>query len=197
MDEELRQARCGYITASKANVLLASNGTKPGKTFYDYATELVAERTTGVPAEGFTSDAMQWGTDNEAGAIEAYSAGEFTTQGVFVRHPTLDLVGCTPDLFVEPNGLAEFKCPKSTTHLGYLLDPKVPTPYMRQMQFQMWVTGRQWCDWVSFDPRQREELRIHIIRVEPDPDIVKAIVERRDLMESIIDETLRKLGIAA
>ena len=67
-----------------------------------------------------------------------------------------DYIGCSPDGLVGDDGLIEIKCPNSTTHIDTLLTQKVPTGYIKQMQGQMWVSGRQWCDFVSFDPRVKD-----------------------------------------
>jgi hypothetical protein len=71
-------------------------------------------------------------------------------------------------------GLIELKCPKSTTHLEYLQANEVPEDYRGQILHALWITGAQWCDFVSFDDRYAEDLELLIVRVERDETQVAA-----------------------
>jgi len=86
----------------------------------------------------------------------------------FVPHPKIDQAGCSPDGLVGDDGLVEIKCPNTATHLETLLGQAVPAKYMAQIQFQMACTGRTWVDFVSYDPRMPESMRLFIRRVERD-----------------------------
>jgi predicted phage-related endonuclease len=86
-----------------------------------------------------------------------------------VPHPNISEAGASPDGLVGLFGLVEIKCPNTATHIQTLLDQKVPEKYNTQMQWQMACTQRQWCDFVSFDPRMAEGLQLFIKRVELDP----------------------------
>jgi predicted phage-related endonuclease len=74
---------------------------------------------------------------------------------------------------IGDDGLIEIKCPNTATHLDTLLSQKVPGKYVTQMQWQMACTGRQWCDFVSFDPRLPEHLQLFVKRVDRDDDFIK------------------------
>lgn len=139
--------RRGVITASQAHRLLTPAKRKT------YALELLSERLT-EPEPGYTSPAMQWGIDTEPAAKCAYElhTGREVRDAGFVWMDDARLVGCSPDGWVA-DGLIEIKCPNTSTHLGYCLDRKPPPEYQAQMDLQMLVTGRDWCDWVSYDPR--------------------------------------------
>ena len=162
------KARLGHLTASRASDALAK---KDSATRRNYAIQLVTERLTKLPVEGFQSAAMQWGTDQEPVARAAYEVhtGHFVEQTGFHTHPSIKWLGASPDGFAG-SGLIEIKCPNSNTHVDYLLSKEVPAKYKPQMLTQMLVTGCTWCDFVSFDPRLPEHLQLFIVRYEPKPE---------------------------
>jgi putative phage-type endonuclease len=162
------KARLGHLTASRASDALAK---KDSATRRNYAIQLVTERLTKLPVEGFQSAAMQWGTEQEPVARAAYEVhtGNFVEQTGFHTHPSIKWLGASPDGFAG-SGLIEIKCPNSNTHVDYLLSKEVPAKYKPQMLTQMLVTGRTWCDFVSFDPRLPEHLQLFIVRYEPKPE---------------------------
>ena len=169
--DEWRAIRCGKITASRIADLTAKTKTGPSASRGNYIAELVAERLTGIPVEHYTNAAMQWGTDNESAARDAYSFyRDADVQEVgFVHHPELEMTGASPDGLVGDDGLVEIKCPNTATHIETLLSGNaVPGKYAKQMQWQMACTGRVWCDFVSFDPRMPEAMRLHVVRVYRD-----------------------------
>ena len=145
--DEWYRARLGKLTASNFDKVL-SDGTGR-KT---YMLELAAERLTDLCQKSFTNEAMEWGVLTEAEAREYYSEvyGEVKEIG-FVELD--EWVGASPDGLVGDDGLLEIKCPNSTTHIENILANKMPTKYRAQVQGQLWVCERQWCDFVSFDPR--------------------------------------------
>lgn len=167
---EWKAARCGKVTASRVSDLLAKTKTGWGATRANYMAELIAERLTGEPTEGFRNDAMRWGTEKEPDACDAYAFrfdADLTEIG-FVSHPTIDASGASPDRLVGADGLVEVKCPNTATHLDTLLARSVPGKYLTQIQWQLACTGRAWCDFVSFDPRLPESMRLFVSRVHAD-----------------------------
>jgi hypothetical protein len=86
----------------------------------------------------------------------------------FVPHALIDDAGASPDGLVGEDGLVEIKCPNTNTHLDFLLLSKIPEKYVTQMMWQMACTGRKWCDYVSYDPRLPEHMRLKVIRVVAD-----------------------------
>ena len=169
--EEWFAARCGKVTASRVADIVAKTKTGYSASRENYLAQLVCERMTGKPAESYSNSAMQWGVDQEVYARSAYElAKDVLVEEVgFVVHPTIEGAGASPDGLVGLFGLVEIKCPNTATHIQTLLDQKVPEKYNIQMQWQMACTGRQWCDFVSFDPRMAEGLQLFIKRVEYDP----------------------------
>ena len=86
----------------------------------------------------------------------------------FVSHPTIEMAGASPDGLIGDDGLIEIKCPNTATMIDVLLTGVVASKYNTQMQFQMACTGRQWCDYVVFDPRMPAKAQMFIKRVARD-----------------------------
>ena len=163
-------ARVGSLGASRVADAIARTKTGYGASRANLMAELIAERLTGQPAERFTNAAMQGGNDKEPDARAAY---EFLTDADVslvghIRHPLIDGSHASPDGLVGDAGLVEIKCPNTATHIDTLLGQKVPAKYVTQMQWQMACTGRRWCDFVSFDPRMPEAMRLFVARVTRD-----------------------------
>jgi putative phage-type endonuclease len=180
-------ARVGKVTASRVKDVLAKTKTGYSASRANYMAQLTVERLTGQSAPTFVNAAMHWGTDIEPQARAAYSlhAGVDVEEVGFVLHPTLDMVGASPDGLVGDDGLIEVKCPQTATHLDTLLSGEPSPEYFAQMQLQMACTGRAWCDFVSFDPRVPDHLRLFVGRVhrdnawlaEAEAEIVKFLAE--------------------
>lgn len=161
-------ARAGRLTGSVAGDMLATIKSGEAAARRDLRTRLVVERLTGQPQEDtYINAAMQWGIDREAEAFAAYTAhsGNIVRRTGFLTAEDL-MVGCSLDGDVEDfAGIVELKCPKSATHLGYLKAGAVPANHMPQILHNLWVTGAQWCDFGSYDPRFPEHLRLFVCRV--------------------------------
>ena len=161
---EWLQARLGCATASRANDFCAAETTAA---YQNLLWQLVAERETGVVEDSYVNADMQRGIEKEAIARAAYEAhtGTFVTQTGFWLH-SIPFFGASPD-GLAGDGLIEIKCPRTSTHLRYRSENKVPTQYKRQMICQLLCTGRKWVDFVSFDDRVRESKQLFIVRFEP------------------------------
>ena len=168
--DEWKQLRLGKVTASRVADMVARTKSGYGASRANYAAQLIAERLTGQPAESYVNAAMQHGTDTEPEARNAYEFyhGVTVEQVAFVPHPTIADAGCSPDGLVGDDGMVEIKCPMTATHLDTLLGQSTPAKYIDQMQFQMSCCGRQWCDFVSYDPRLPEHMRLFVRRVSRD-----------------------------
>jgi putative phage-type endonuclease len=180
--------RCGKVTASRIADLIAKTKSGPAASRANYMAQLVAERLTGAVAESYSNAAMQWGTDMEPEARRNY---EFMTNATvdeasFVLHPTIGETGASPDGYVGADGLVEIKCPNTATHIETLLGGSVAGKYVTQIQWQLACTGRQWCDFVSFDPRMPATMSLFIKRVPRDNDLIK-------LLEADVIEFLSEL----
>jgi putative phage-type endonuclease len=169
--------RCGHLTASRIADMMARTQKGWGASRANYAAQLIAERLTGVAESGFTSAAMQHGIDTEAAARAAYGFMQDVEviEAPFVLHPRLAWSGASPDGFVGDDGLVEIKCPNTATHITTLRGGEIPDKYIKQMQWQMACTERDWCDFVSFDPRMPVEMQLHIQRVDRDNDLIAEI----------------------
>jgi putative phage-type endonuclease len=158
--------------------------------------QLIQETVSGVPAPSFKSAAMERGIEMEPAAIEAYEAHTLSVvepAGFFV-HPHIHLAGASPDGLVSDCGLVEVKCPESHTHLDTLIASQNPRrqavrhQYLVQMQFQMACTGRQWCDFVSYDDRWPPHLRLYIERVPRDETLIAELEAGvMDFLEEMAD----------
>jgi putative phage-type endonuclease len=155
---EWLSARAGKVTASMISAVLMKPETAG---FRDYQAQLVAEILTGKPqGSDYTNVHMQYGTETEPLARSAYEAetGFSVDEVGLCIHETIDRAGASPDGLVGNSGLVEIKCPKVATHLAYQIAGVVPSGYKNQMMWQMAVTGRDWCDFVSFRPDLPEHL---------------------------------------
>ena len=175
--QEWLLARCGKVTASRVADIMAKTKSGYSASRGNYMAELVCERLTGVPTDTFKSAAMEWGTAQEPHARAAYEAagGVLVEEVGFVPHPSIPDAGASPDGLVKDNGLIEIKCPYTATHIDTLLSGKVPDRYNTQMQWQMACTGRVWCDYVSYDPRMPENMRLFLTRVFRDQSAILAM----------------------
>lgn len=167
-----KQARLGKLTASRIADALARTKSGWGASRANLMASLIAERLTGVAQDTYTNAAMQHGIDTEPEARAAYEFRETVdvVQVGFVLHPTIGESGCSPDGLVGDGGLIEIKCPQTATHLDTLLSGAVPDKYVKQALWQMACTGRQWVDYVSYDPRWPETMRLWVKRIERDDD---------------------------
>jgi putative phage-type endonuclease len=175
--EEWFAIRCGKVTASRVADVIAKTKTGWGASRKNYAAQLLVERMTNTVQKGYVNAAMQWGTETEPEARAAYQFENNVRVGLvgFVDHPTIKMAGASPDGLVREDGLLEIKCPETATHIEILRGQSIPGNYITQMQWQMACTGRQWCDFVSFDPRMREEMRLFIKRVARDASLIKEL----------------------
>jgi len=175
---EWRQARCGKVTASRiGDVMAKGRDGKASATRARYIAELVCERLTGVPTEGFRSADMELGTEREADAREAYAfqTGVTVKQVGFISHPTIENSGASPDGLVGDRGLVQFKCPAPHTHLATVKGASIDRAYLLQMQWEMASTGRDWCDFVSYHPAFPIQHQLHVRRVERDNGMIAEI----------------------
>lgn len=193
--------RCGKVTASRVSDVIAKTKSGPSASRANYAAQLIAERLTGTVAESYSNGAMAWGTEQEPEARLAY---EFRTdveveQVAFVPHFTIPMTGASPDGFVGDTGLVEIKCPNTATHIETLLTGNIPGKYETQMLWQMACCDRAWCDFVSFDPRMPEEMRLFVKRLQRDDDRIAELEAEVTAFLSEIDATVaaltRKYGL--
>lgn len=192
---EWKALRCGKVTASRVADIIAKTKSGYSASRANYAAELVAERLTGNVQESYTNAAMQHGTLTEPEARVAY---EFrtdltVTEVGFVEHPNIGMTGASPDGLVGEDGLVEIKCPNTATHIDTLLTGKVPTKYETQMHWQMACTGRKWCDYVSYDPRLPESMRLFVARLHRDDARIAELEKEVTAFLSELDAKVKTL----
>jgi len=193
--EEWFTIRIGKVTASRVADVIAKTKTGYSATRDNYMAQLICERLTNLKGESFTNAAMQHGTDTEPLARAAYEALQdvLVDEVGFVPHPTIEMAGASPDGLVGDDGLLEIKCPNTATHIETLISKVVPGKYNTQMQFQMACTGRQWCDFVSFDNRLPEMFQMFVTRVQRDEVFIRLIEAEIVQFIAELDDKINKL----
>lgn len=172
-------ARAGHVTASRFKDVLAKGKSGEAITRRNYRFQLVTERLTGLPCETYKNGAMEWGTAHEPDARQAYEAktAAIVEEVGLILHPSIAWVGASPDGLIEDDGGMEIKCPAQSAVHVETITSGVPSEHRAQIQGAMWVTGRKWWDYASFDPRMPENLQLYVERVQRDEGYIKALEE--------------------
>lgn len=178
--QEWLELRLGKVTASKfSEVMTNGRGGKPSATAKSYMIKLVAEILRGQPMPFFENDAMRWGTETEPQARAMYELKNDVDVKEVAFVELNEFVGVSPDGLVGDEGLLEIKCPNTETQIKRFLDGVgLPKEYEAQVQGQLWVTGREWCDFVSFDPRIDVEASYIQTRVYRDEEYIAKLEEK-------------------
>lgn len=187
--------RCGKVTASRMADLCARTRNGYGASRANYMAELISERLTGQPAERFTNAAMARGTEKEPDARAAYEFYSGATADLvgFVAHPSIADSGASPDGLIGADGLVEIKCPNTATHIETLLSQDIPDKYVKQMMWQMACTERVWCDWVSYDDRLPETMRLFVKRLPRDETVIQELEREARAFIRELEETVGRL----
>lgn len=189
-------ARCGKVTTSRLYDVMTRTKSGYAASRQNYMAELICQRLTGKPEEGFTNAAMMRGTELEPVAREMYALNEFDaviSEVGLIDHPTIAGFAASPDGLVNDDGLIEIKCPNTWTHLQTLKTGVPKRQYLLQMHAQMMCTGRKWCDFVSFDDRLPPELAYFKTRInfdevlaeEIEQEVVKFLTELETEIQNI------------
>lgn len=195
--QEWLDMRVGKLTASKVHDATAKQKNKKYyKARETYMRDNIVEILTGKSVDSFTSHAMKWGIEHEPQACAAYEfIKDLEVEHIaFADHPMVERAGASPDGLVGDDGLIEIKCPNTATHIDYRLTRVVPDNYFAQMQWQMACLEREWCDFVSFDPRLPEHLKTLIIRVPRDEAFIQELTTEAIKFNSDLDVMLEKLA---
>ena len=167
--------KLGKISGSRiSDVLTEGRGGAESLTKKKYKNELIRERLTGKRIPSYKTPLMARGIELEplARAFYEHTYQLMVDQVPFVDHPTIAMAGCSPDGLVGTDGLLEIKCPSPENHLGHLLEngQVLIKTYYDQVQWQLVVTQRQWCDLISFDPEMPDHLKMFVVRILVDQD---------------------------
>ena len=184
--EEWFACRLGKLTASVARTIATQ-----GKGLETLCLEKATEILTGKPNESYKNEAMENGNllESEARAIYELETGANVAQVGFVEEN--EYIGVSPDGLVGDDGLIEIKCPTNKTYTQYLLDNKIKPEYYSQMQMQMMITGRLWCDYVVYNPNFKKSIVIQ--RVYPDDAEIKKIADGLAKGVGIIKDIIGKI----
>jgi putative phage-type endonuclease len=180
--DEWHALRRGLITASAVSKLLtatykpAANDTSRALLY-----QLLAERITGESDSGFYNDDMARGHLLEPYARDLYAESfDPVVECGFVTLTTpAGVLGYSPDGLVGDDGLIEIKCPRPKTHLKSLLTREVPSEYYPQVQTGLAVTGRRYCDYISYAPG----LPLFVQRCQSAPAVIAAIFAAHEAAE--------------
>ncbi len=189
--EQWFEDRRGKITSSKIKTLLIAKGLGAGAE--TYATEIATEIVTGKVKEGYSGSATDHGTDTEPLAIQHYEAKTWNlvTDVGFIPHPTLGKYygGSADGKIDEGKGIIEVKCPYNpAVHFNYLSDGVVPKEHIPQIQSNLFVTGAEYCDFISFNKDFPGDRVMMIVRMYRDEKMISLIEERVMLMISKINK---------
>ena len=173
--DEWFELRAGKLTASRFKDVLAGG---KGLTRKAYMYSILAELLTDEITQSYTNAAMEWGTQTEpqACAMYEFDSGNKVEHVAFIEHS--EYIGASPDGLINDNGMLEIKCPNTVTQLQRYIDGAFPVMYKPQVQGQLWVAQREWCDFVSFDPRVKGQSSYMCVRVERDDKYIKTLEEK-------------------
>lgn len=174
--------RAGHATASRFKDVLAKIKTGEAATRRAYRLQLVTERLTSLPVESYENAAMKWGIAQEPFARQSYEEqkGVIVEQVGFIKHPSVEWCGGSPDGLVDADGMIEIKCPYvSTVHVETLMGG-MPQEHRAQIQGNLWILDRQYCDFISFDPRMPEGLQLYVERIERDDEYIEKLSKEVD-----------------
>jgi putative phage-type endonuclease len=197
--DEWKRQRLGIVTGSRfADVMSNGKGGRPSEKAETYKCELLAELLIGEPIGFAGNSATERGNDLEASAVAEYEfkTGVSVDECGFMLHPQHPGIGCSPDGLIGSDGIVEVKCPANPAiYLKACRRNEVPTEYHHQVQGNLWVTGRAYCDFIMFDPRMPKNLRMMTKRVTADltlfNDYERRIVQFAEQV-SVIHEKLIK-----
>lgn len=187
--EEWLRARSGIATASNfATILSNGRGKEEAVGRVNYRARLVVERLTGRPVETYFGKAMVQGVEREPIARSVYESRTRTIVDSvgLLRHDEI-AAGASPDGLIDEDGCLEIKCPELSAHLEYLRLPPdtAPRKYVPQIQGELWISGRAWCDFVSFNSDFPEHLQLVVRRIARDD---KAIAQLEFMVRAFLDE---------
>lgn len=190
--DEWLKLRLGIATASNFDCIVTSAG-EFSKTMPKYSLELASELLITEQEEMYKNDAMMRGNELEPEAREAYQEFSFNSvdQVTFI---SCGDYGYSPDGLINSDGLIEIKCPNQTTHTKYLFEDRLPVEYVQQVQGGLFVSGRKWCDFVSYHPNFREDKKLFIKRVYRDEDFIKKLSFGIQKTIGLRNEYLKKIN---
>ena len=191
--DEWHKMKLGVLSASKADCILAKKTTAKYQT---YLSEKIAEICTGQ-SHSISASSLRYGIENEASAIDAYAFHKEVEvyQLPFIYNDSQMRVGCSPDGFiVGQDKIIEIKCPaNSANHINTLFDNTIKPEYQKQVQFQLWVTGCEQADFVSYNDRMKKDM-IAVVNVGRDDKTISLLQEAASEFIYLMDKKLISRG---
>jgi len=197
--EEWFAQRIGKVTASRVADVMATIKSGEAATRKNYRMQLVCERLTNKKEESFTNSHIERGIELEPVARSMYEINNnfFVKEVGFIEHATIPMSGCSPDGLIGDDGLIEIKCPTVANHIESITGlpvGTVPSKYIPQIQWQMACTGRDWCDYVSFNNELPDNLQLFVKRVYRDDEYIANMEKEVIAFLGEVTETVNKLG---
>jgi len=177
--------RKGKMTASHAQEI-GNNG----KGLETYIYKVMSDYFSEVPQEQYTNPDLERGIELEEQARNIYEL----EKGVSIEKVGFiemdEFVGCSPDGLIGEDGGIEIKCHNNEKHFKLLLDKKIESGYLWQIQMNLLITGRKWWDYVAYNPNYKNSLIV--IRITPDEEMFKSLKEGFIKGQSLIEEIKQK-----
>lgn len=167
--DEWYKIRAGKLTASSFHTCLGNSETRN-----TLLLKITAERITGKLIENtYSNSDMERGVNNENIARIGYELFSDNTVQEVGFCELDDWVGSSPDGLVGEDGIIEIKCPKETVFLNQIIHNKIKPEYLTQIQFNLYVLDRKWCDYIAYN----ESFNLYVKRVERDEEYIDKIKE--------------------
>lgn len=192
--EAWHKVRGRFATASCFADVLATIKSGEAAARRNYRNKLVVQRLTGRIVETYQSPAMQQGIEREGIARLAYEAqtGNLVSRIGFIYDDELE-AGCSPDGLIGTDGGLEIKCPEISAHLVSLKAKAEPPEYTAQIQGSLWLSGRKWWDFVSWNPDFPPHLQLVIRRIDRDETYISGLALAVSLFMSEVREEEKAL----
>ena len=188
--EEWHECRRGIVTASRfGDVLTKGRGGKPSKVRSRYLYELLDEIVSSEPTPTFTSGPTERGHAMEADARNLY-AFDRDVEPVQVGFMRRGRAGCSPDSLVGDAGMLEIKSKLPYLHWETIAAGVLPDEHVEQVQGQLWISGREWCDFISYWPRRP----LFVLRVERDEKYIATLAQAVADFVGELDALVAKYG---
>ena len=195
--DEWFKARLGKVTASKISDVLAKIRSGEAAVRRNYKMQLATERLTGQRTDTYINQAMQDGIDREDTAREIFEiVRDIKVEQVgFIDHPTIKMAGASPDGLLPDGGILEIKCPIETTHTNNLLERKLPSRYLPQVQWQLACAGKdyKYANFVSYNPNFEPKLQLIYVEVERDNEYIEMLEEEVTTFITEVDDIINIL----
>jgi exodeoxyribonuclease (lambda-induced) len=194
------QAKCGLLTASEFSEVMKKARNKSDEFSASFRSLLYKKCTEAMTGQikQISAKPLDYGIENEPGAILAY---EFINEVEVDRVPIIidkdnNLIGASPDGLIDKDGMIEVKTAfNPQKQIERFFDTKVPAEYLPQIQGNLMVNEREWCDFISYCPAIENENRIIIRRVYRDDNYIAKLRSRTSYFTMTLEGALYELGI--